>query len=184
MAFLNLRELYLLGLKKFGDNVLISDKCSIINAENISLGSNVRIDDFTILSAGTEITIGSYVHIGCYSSLIGKGKIILEDFVTISGRVSIYSSTDDYIGIGMTGPMIPDEYRNVTNKDVIIKKFAIIGSGSVILPGALLNEGCSIGALSLVKIECDEFTLYTGNPLKKRGLKFKEFLKFEKYLPL
>lgn len=180
--FLDAFQLSRLGLKKYGENIMISEKCSIIGAENISIGSNVRIDDFAILSAGTEITIGSYVHIGCYTSLIGKGRIILENFVTISGKISMYSSTDDYIGMAMTGPVVPEEFRRVTNGDIIIKKHTIIGCGTVILPNVVLGEGCSIGALSLVKEDCGAYTLYSGNPLRKLGPKFKKFLEFEKFL--
>ncbi|HBS76832.1 MAG TPA: galactoside O-acetyltransferase, partial [Alphaproteobacteria bacterium] len=49
-------ELQELGLKSYGKNVLISRKCSIYGAHNISVGDNVRIDDFCILSG--NITIG------------------------------------------------------------------------------------------------------------------------------
>ena len=52
MSFLSKKELNDLGFKSLGENVLISDKCSIYNAKNISIGDNTRIDDFAILSAG------------------------------------------------------------------------------------------------------------------------------------
>ncbi len=44
--FYDSSELSKLGLKSVGKNVLISDKCSIYNPSNISIGDNVRIDDF------------------------------------------------------------------------------------------------------------------------------------------
>jgi acetyltransferase-like isoleucine patch superfamily enzyme len=175
-------QLHELGLKEYGKNVLISDKCSIISPQNISLGSNVRIDDFCILSAGTRISIGNHVHIGCHSYIVGKGEVVLEDFVTVSGRVSMYSSTDDYLGLGMTGPTVPDEYRKVTNGDIIIHRHAIIACGTVILPNVEIGMGASVGALSLVKGKLEECTLYAGNPLQRIGLKFRKFLEFEKYV--
>src|SRR6056300_1583763 len=132
--FLSKEEIENIGFKSVGDNVLISDKCSIYSPQNIEIGSNVRIDDFTILSPATSLKVGNYVHIACYSSIIGKGEIILEDFVGISGRVSIYSSSDDYTGMSMTNPMIPNEFKKVTNGKVHIKKHTIVGVGSVILP--------------------------------------------------
>ena len=52
MSFLNDEQLKDLGLKSYGKNVIISDKASLYNAKNISIGNNVRIDDFCILSAG------------------------------------------------------------------------------------------------------------------------------------
>jgi dTDP-4-amino-4,6-dideoxy-D-glucose acyltransferase len=176
--FLNSNDLLKIGFKSIGQNVLISDKVSIYNPENISIGNNVRIDDFVVLSS--KIIIGNYIHIGCYSSLIGKEEIIIKDFCGISGRVSIYSSNDDYTGLAMTNPTIPIEYRRVINEKVILNKHVIIGSGSVILPGVEIGEGTSIGSLSLVKENCDEFSVYFGNPIKKIGNRMKRFLKYEK----
>lgn len=63
--------------------------------------------------------------------------------------------------------MIPAEFTNVTHAPVIIGKHVIIGSGSIVLPGVSINDGAVIGALSFVKRDCDEFTLYAGNPLKR-----------------
>jgi acetyltransferase-like isoleucine patch superfamily enzyme len=177
--FYTKEELHAIGFKKFGENVHISNRCSIYNPQNITIGNNVRIDDFVVLSASTELIIGDYVHIACYSSIIGKGVVILEDFVGISGRVSIYSSSDDYTGLGMTNPLIPNEYKKVTYGDIIIKKHSIIGAGSVVLPNVTINEGASIGALSLVKKDCEEFSIYSGNPAIKIGKRLKRFLRYE-----
>ena len=74
----------------------------------------------------------------------------MADFSGLSSRITIYSSNDDYSGNNMTNPSIPTEFTNVTHADVIIKKHAIIGSGSVILPGVTIEEGAAVGALSLV----------------------------------
>ncbi|NOE54062.1 acyltransferase [Vibrio cholerae] len=168
MAFLTEKQLNELGFAALGKSVLISDKASIYGAQRIKIGNNVRIDDFCVLSAGESgIEIGNYIHIAVFSSLIGAGKIILSDFVNISSRVSIYSSNDDYSGQYMTNPMVPVEYTNVTHADVFLGKHVIIGSGSVVLPGASLGEGVAIGALSLVSKSCQEYTIYSGNPAKK-----------------
>jgi galactoside O-acetyltransferase len=169
-----------LTLKIFGNNVFISNKCSIYNAQNISIGDNVRIDDFCVLSAGKGgIEIGSYIHIGVYTSLIGAGKITLMDFSNISSKVAIYSSNDDYSGEYMTNPMVDNKYTKVINQDVIIGKHVIIGSGSIILPSVILNEGCAIGSLSLVKNDVPSFTIYAGNPIKFIKNRNRNLLKLE-----
>jgi len=178
--FLSKEEIENIGFKSVGENVLISDKCSIYSPQNIEIGSNVRIDDFTILSPSTSLKIGNYVHIACYSSIIGKGEIILEDFVGISGRVSIYSSSDDYTGMSMTNPMIPNEFKKVTNGKVHIKKHTIIGVGSVILPNVTIGMGSSIYSQTLIKEDCDELGVYFGIPAKKIGNRLKRFLDYEK----
>ncbi len=180
MAFLTQEQLEQLGLKSYGENVLISDKASIYNAKQISIGSHVRIDDYCILSAGNEgIEIGSYIHIACYTSLIGAGKITLKDYCNISSRVAIYSSNDDYSGEWMTNPMVPTEFTNVQHGSVTIDKHVIIGAGSVILPDVHIMEGVSIGALSLVKQNCEPNHIYAGNPLQKVKKKSTGYLQKE-----
>lgn len=150
-------------------------------AARIRIGCHVRIDDFVVLSAGDEgIDIGSYVHIGVYTNLQGKANIRLDDFAGLSSRVSIYSSTDDYLGGFMTNPMLPNEYRNTKNQAVHLMKHVLVGSGTVILPGAVLETGVAIGALCLVAGHCAAFGVYHGNPARmvmKRDMKLLEWEK-------
>lgn len=178
MAFLSRDILENMGFKKLGLNVLISDKASIYRPSVIEIGNNVRIDDFCILSPGDEgIKIGNSIHIGCQSTLIGRGKITLEDFSNISSKVSIYSSNDDYSGDWMTNPMVPSNFTNVTDAPVTIGKHTIIGASSVILPGVTIGECCSIGSLSLVKESIEEGWIVAGSPvrkIKRRNLRLKE----------
>ena len=114
--FYSREDLIKIGFKSLGENVLISDKASIYGASNIEIGSNVSIDDFCIISSGDGgIIIGNYVHIACYAHLIGSGQIIVEDHAQISGKVSIYSSSDDFSGEFLIGPTVPKEMTNVKN---------------------------------------------------------------------
>jgi galactoside O-acetyltransferase len=168
MSFFIQKELDNMGFKFLGKNVLISDKCSIYNAKNISIGDNTRIDDFCILSAGDGgIEIGNYVHIACFSSLIGKGNITMKDYSGISSRVSVYSSSDNYDGEYMTNPCLPDSVTNTIHKDVVIGKHVVIGSNSVVLPGVILSDGCCVGAMSLVNKSIDGPYVMVGIPAKK-----------------
>jgi galactoside O-acetyltransferase len=174
-------ELNQLGLKKYGKNVLISKKASIYGAENISIGDNVRIDDFCILSG--KIDIKSYIHIAAYTALYGGDKgIYIDDFANISSRVSIYSMSDDYSGETMTNPMVPEKYKNITNNKVIIGKHSIIGAGCVALPGVVISEGSSLGALSLINKSTEAWTINAGIPCKYIKDRSKELLKLENEL--
>ena len=181
MAFLTEEQIKAMGFRHVGENCLLSDKASYYNCNNIKIGNNVRIDDFCVLSAGMGgIEIGSHIHIAVYSSLIGAGKIILDDFCNISSKVAIYSSNDDYSGQFMTNPTVPCQYTNVTSSDVVIGKHVIVGSGSVILPGVILEIGVAVGALSLVNKNCTEFGIYTGTPAKKNKERKRDILELEK----
>lgn len=183
MAILTREEIEQMGFASIGDNVFISTKASFYGTSRIHIGNNVRIDDFCVISAGEGgVHIGNYIHIAVYSSLIGSGRITLMDYSNISSRVSIYSSNDDYSGNYMSNPMVPNEFTNVMHAPVVIGRHVIIGSGSVILPGVVLGAGAAIGALSLVKDNCDNFYIYAGNPLKKIKPRTQNLLKKEKIL--
>ena len=180
MAFLSRQALRRLGFAAIGVNVLVSDKASIHGASRIALGNHVRIDDFCVLSAGEGgIRIGSYVHVACQCTLIGKGRIELEDFSNLSGRVAVYSSTDDFSGTGMTNPMVPLEYRRVTDAPVRIGRHAILGTGAVVLPGVTIGEGAAVGALTLVRDSLEPFTIYAGTPARRIGERSRALLKLE-----
>ncbi|MCL2247772.1 MAG: acyltransferase [Oscillospiraceae bacterium] len=175
-SFYTSDELSALGLKTFGENVLISRKCSIYAAGKVSVGSHVRIDDFCILSGNIEI--GSYIHISAYTSLYaGSYKIQLGDFCTVSSRCAIYAESDDYSGECMTNPMVPEECRTTYGGDVILKQHAIIGSASTVLPDITIGEGASIGTMSLVNKDVPAWSVCVGIPCKKIKERSKNLLK-------
>lgn len=177
-SFYSFEQLKHLGFKTTGENVLISQKASIYGAENIELGSNVRVDDFCILSG--KIKIGNYVHIAAYTSLCGGNKgIVLEGFVNLSRNVTIFAISDDFSGASMTNPTIPDEYKNVIEAQVILKKHVLVGTGSIILPGVILEEGSAVGALSLVKNSTSSWSINAGVPAKKIKDRKKDLLRLE-----
>ncbi len=179
MGFLSQEELLNLGFNKLGNNVLISSKAVLYNTKNISIASNVRIDDFCILSAGEGgIDIGNYVHIACYVSLIGNEKITLEDYVGLSSRTAVYSSSDDYSGNFMTNPTVSNEFKRVDSRPVVFKKYSLIGAGTIILPGVIIGEGTAVGALSLVTKKLPEWGVYMGTPVKFIKKRKKEMLRF------
>jgi acetyltransferase-like isoleucine patch superfamily enzyme len=176
-------ELITMGFQSVGSNVLVSRKSSIYGNSRIMIGNNVRIDDFCVISAGAGgIQIGNYVHIAVFASLQGQGTIEIEDFVSISSRVSVYSSNDDYFGKFMANPTVPDKYTGAQHADIHIGKHVMIGSGAILLPGIKVNDGAVVGALSLVTQDCEEFYIYKGNPAKKLMPRSRRLLDHEKDL--
>lgn len=175
MPFLTPNQLRDLGLKSFGENVLISDKASIYSPHLISIGSHVRIDDFCILSG--EITLGSYIHIGAYCGLYGKFGIRMDDFTGLSPRCTLFSASDDFSGDYLISPMVPEEFTNVFGGMIIINKFSQIGAGTIILPDVTIEVGVAVGAMSLVTKSLVSWSIYGGCPvrlLKKRSLNLLE----------
>lgn len=183
MAILSRDVIEKMGFATIGENVHISDRASFYNTTHIALGNNVRIDDFCVFSAGVGgINIGDHVHIAIGCSLIGAGKITISDFSTLSSRVAVYSSNDDYTGATMTNPTVPSQYTGVIHANVFLGKHVIIGSGSVILPGITIESGVAVGALSLIKNDCKAFGIYVGNPARRIKERKRDFLELERQL--
>ena len=164
-SFLNDAEIRILGLKSYGCNVLVSRYARFYSPCNISIGNNVRIDDFCIVSG--NVSIGNYVHISSHTVLTsGYAGIVIEDYANFSQRVNVFANSDDYSGESMTNPMVPAEFKNLVQEQVVICKHVIIGCGSVILPGVVIKEGCAVGALSLINHSTKEWMIYAGIPAR------------------
>lgn len=171
-------ELPFLGLKQYGENVLISRKSSIYSAKNVLIGDNVRIDDFCIISG--NITIGSNVHISAYCALYGSQGITLKDYTGLSSKTIIYSAIDDFSGDYLVGPLYEREFTNLQGGCVIIEKYVQIGASCIVFPNLQIGEGVAVGAMSLVKETLEPWSIYVGIParkIKKRSKKLLQFIK-------
>ncbi|MEO6457355.1 MAG: acyltransferase [Chloroflexia bacterium] len=160
----------------------------IVSPEVISIGDSVMVDDFAFVMGGTKTTIGSFVHIASFVSILGGGELIMEDFAGLSSGVRIYTGNDDYLGGSLTGPTIPPPYRTPIRSFVRINKHVIVGANTVILPGVVIGEGAAIGANSLIKRDCEPWTVYVGSPARplrprprERMLKLEAQLRKELY---
>jgi galactoside O-acetyltransferase len=78
--------------------------------------------------------------------------------------------------------MVPSQFTNATGGMVTLKKHVIIGSGSVVLPKVTINEGTSVGALSLVTKDLKDWSIYFGSPAKRLRNRSKNLLQLEKQL--
>lgn len=172
-------ELKEIGFKSIGSNVLISRKTSIYGASNISIGNNVRVDDFALLSG--KIMLGNNVHIAAYTGLFGgEAGIEVADFCGISAHCCVYAASDDYTGVALTNPTIPDKYKMVTAKKVVLEKHALVGAGSIILPGVHIGEGASFGSMCLITKDANPWMMHVGAPAKELKPRKKDLLELEK----
>lgn len=176
-GYLESEELRNLGFKKIGNNVLISTQCTIVGLENISIGDNCRIDDYcSLLAAGGKINLGKNIHIGSYSYINGGSEVNINDFANLSQGVRIYSKSDNYDGSTLTNPTISEALTRPIKKAVCIERHCILGSGAIVLPGSILNEGAAVGALSLVTGELNSWSIYAGIPAKFIKARLKNLL--------
>lgn len=179
MAYLTQLQLENMGFKSLGSNVKISDKASIYNPELIEIGHNSRIDDFCIVSG--RISIGEYCHITPMCLLAGGEKgIFINEFCTLAYGVKIFSQSDDYSGETMVNSLIPKKFKNEKIDIVKLERQVIVGANSVIMPGVIIKEGCSVGAMSLVNRNTAEWGVYMGIPAKRTKERSKKILELEK----
>lgn len=154
------------GKTKIGNNALIRSYTIIYHSNNIGnnfqTGHRVTIrekaDIGNSVRIGTVSDIQGYCKIGNYVNLhsnvhIGQ-KSIIEDFVWIFPYVVL---TND--------PTPPsEEIQGVT-----VKKYAVIATASIILPGVTIGMDTLVGAKTLVNRDVSERTIVVGNPMKVVG---------------
>lgn len=154
-------------LNSVGEDVYISKNVEIRRPHLVKVGKHVAIDSGFYCTTSAEI--GDYVHIGPYCICIGgeKGLLKMNHFSGMSSGCKVVCGTDDYLGSGLTNPMIPDKYRaKLTFAPVVFEKFTTAGTGVIILPGVTLAEGSVIGANSLVTKSTEPWMVYVGSPAK------------------
>lgn len=175
-SFYTEEEIKEMGFAHVGHDVSISRKASIYGAANIWIGDHVRIDDFCVLSG--KITFGNYIHVAVMTALFGgTAGITFEDYTGISSRCAVYATTDDYSGDYMTNPTVPEKFTNVIDQPVVIGKHSIIGTGSTILPGVTIAEGCALCAMTLATKDTKPWGIYMGYQcvrIKERSQKLLE----------
>lgn len=159
-------QAYEIPFRQVGEDVLVWGGARIVSPERISIGDSVIIDDFVFIMGGEETVLGSFIHIAAFSSLVGGGRLIMEDFSGLSGGSRVYTGNEDYSGSCLTNPAVPSPYRVPIRSFVHIKRHVIVGANSVILPGVTIGEGAVVGANSLVRADCDPWTIYVGSPAK------------------
>ncbi|MCG3198825.1 MAG: acyltransferase [Candidatus Omnitrophica bacterium] len=167
-------ELRRLGIR-FGEDVCVHRTVQLFG-DNVTLGSHVRIDCFSLITSREPVVIGSHVHIAAGVYLFGSAGIVIEDYCGLSSRCSIYTTSDDYSEGHLTNPTVPDEFRKVLSAPVRLERHAIIGCGSVIMPGVVVRRGAAVGALSFVNKSVPEFAVVTGAPLRRIGSRNRERL--------
>jgi acetyltransferase-like isoleucine patch superfamily enzyme len=182
-GFLTREALLEVGFGAVGEDVHIDATALFYGASRISLGSHVRIDAGAVLSAGEGgILIGDHVHISVRVFMTGAASIELRDFAGVSAGTAIFSSNDDYRGGSLTGPTVPEDFRNVTNAPVLLEEHTIVGAGSVILPGVTIAKGAAVGALTLVRKDVPPFAIVAGPHGEVIGKRDRQLLELERKL--
>ena len=175
-----------------GDNSIIGAFCEIGVANHLSkgeplvIGANANIRSHSIfyegsyfgegLTTGHRVTVrelvkaGKNLQIGTLSDLQGHCEI--GDYVRFHSNVHIgqKSKIGNFVWIFPYVVLTNDPHPPSDNlQGVTVKDFAVIATMSVILPGAIIEEGCLVGAHSTVKNASEPHSIYLGSPAKNIG---------------
>lgn len=176
----DLREL---GAGDVGRNVRIHESCVLIGLENMSFGDNIRIDAFTVISAaGGYFRLGDFIHISTHCFFAAGAGVEMDHFSAVSAGSLLFSRSDDYSGLHLTGPTVPQSYTRVDHAPIVLRRHALIGSGAVVLPGVELAEGATAGAQALVNRSLEPWTIYGGVPAKPLKPRLRNMLELEAHL--
>ena len=144
---------------------------SLIRSETIIYGDTVIGDNF---QSGHRVTIrekaniGHHVRIGTLSDIQGDCQI--GNYVNMHSNVHIgqKSTIKDYVWIFpyvilTNDPTPPSE----TLLGVTIDEFAIVATGTVVLPGCHIGKDALVGAGAIVTKDVGEMKVVVGNPAKE-----------------
>ncbi len=166
LDFYSNRENYVFDTTIIGENCIIRSNNIIYEGsnlgENLSTGHHVTIREETI--------IGKNCSIGTLSDIQGKVKI--GNFVRLHSNVHIGQLTQikDYAWIFpyvvTTNDMYPpmDKLQGCT-----IEEYAIVTTGSILLPGVNVGKNSMVAAGSVVSKDVKEESLVMGVPAKEKG---------------
>lgn len=160
----------------YGDKInrmhpLVIGENALIRTENVIYGDTVIGDNF---QSGHKVTIreksniGNNVRIGTLSDIQGYCKI--GNYVSMHSNVHIghKSTINDYVWIFpyvvLTNDPTPPSEELI---GVVIESFALISTGSVLLPGVHIHEDALIGAGAVVTKDVAKEMVAVGNPAKE-----------------
>ncbi len=155
------------------EHPLVIGADSLIRSETIIYGDNSFGDN---LQTGHRVTIreqakiGSHVRIGTLSDIQGHCEI--QDYVNLHSNVHIgmHSVVKKYAWI-FPYVVLTNDPNPPSNSlmGVTVEEFAIVATGTVVLPGKVIGNGALIGAGSIVTRDVSADTVAVGNPAKEHG---------------
>ena len=146
-------------LRTLGQDTIIDQCVDIWGARYVSIGSNCHLDAYVRFKAGERkhgqhgyIDIGNHVHIGPGALIAGRGGITIEDYVSLSASVRLYSATntierpdDPGLLISMSHVAPPDRQHTI-EAPIAIESYVFLGMKSCVLPGVRIGRGAIIHA--------------------------------------
>lgn len=138
---------------------------------------------------GTRIEIGAHSVVDAFVKVKpagGSGDVIIGEHVTINSGCVLYTGNGIRIGNSVaiaancTFAPVNHAYKDASRPiraqgflpskgGIVIEDDVWIGANCVLLDGAILRQGCVVGAGAIVRGELAAYTIHAGNPLVQVG---------------
>lgn len=141
---------YSVKARKWAGNIIIDEDVVFEDIGNYEFDEFVMIDKKVILGSNS-IKIGKGCHIAMGTIFSKGGDVVMEDYAAISyGCILIAASDSPDNGHRTSGPMIPNEQRNVIQGKIVLKKDSWVTSNVVVLPDTIIGEGAIVPPNSVI----------------------------------
>lgn len=127
-----------------------------------NIGKDVEIMSSVKIQGNMQLNIGDKCFIGHESLIMGAGgsEITICDHAKLGSRTIIVTGTHRF---SPDGDCIEKEG---TYKNIIIRKGAVVSTGSIILPGIAVGEMAHVAAGSVVTKDVEPYMRVAGNPAR------------------
>ncbi|WP_345060203.1 acyltransferase [Acidovorax lacteus] len=140
-----------------------------VRGTRIAVGAHSVIDSFVkVKPAGGhgDLVVGEHVVINAGCVLYTGNGIRIGNHVAIAANCTFAPVNHAY---AERGRLIREQGFLPSKGGIVIEDDVWIGANCVLLDGAVLRQGCVVGAGSIVRGELHPYTVYAGQPLKAVG---------------
>ena len=155
------------GLRKFGEDVRISENVVWKHPNLASIGSHIAVDAY--LYCTVSMVVGDYCHISSHVSIVGGENAVLTmgNFSHLAAGVKLIVYGDENLGEGLVSPVVPAKWRDkMVGGKIVIGDFVSVLTGAVVAPGVALGEGCLLAANSFAKKDIPAWEIWGGTPAR------------------
>ena len=147
----------------------LADLEDSVRGSRIVVGAHSVIDSFVKLKpagGSGDVLIGEHVVINAGCVLYTGNGIRIGNHVAIAANCTFAPVNHAY---AERGRLIREQGFLPSKGGIVIEDDVWIGANCVLLDGALLRQGCVVGAASIVRGELQPYTVYAGQPLRAVG---------------
>lgn len=149
----------------------------LADIEESKRGTKIEIDDRVFIDSFVRIRpvggsgnvyVGkdSFINSGCV--IFSGNGVTIGEFVLIAPNCTLAATNHSY---SVRDKTIRHQGFLPSKGGIRIEDDVWVGANTTILDGAILRQGCVIGAGSLVRGEVEAYSVNSGNPLRKIGMR-------------